>query len=93
MAGRRFLSQPRISGSHRTPMGTSVIPDIERWIQKEMRVWKVSRAFVIATCVAFVAGIEEQPDYRKPLGEYDKRRATRHKRERVSARIRPKHRL
>lgn len=74
MAGRmrRPMAQPRLVGVSRKPMGTSVIPDIERWIQQEMRIYNVSRAFVIATCVAFVAGIEEQPDYTK-LGT--KRRA------------------
>ena len=50
--------QPRIKGVTRTPMGTAVIDQIERAIQKEMARYGVSRSFVIANALAFTFGIK-----------------------------------
>lgn len=50
--------QPRIKGMTRTPMGTAVIDQIERAIQKEMARYGVSRSFVIANALAFTFNIK-----------------------------------
>jgi hypothetical protein len=55
----KLLRQPRIPGQRRTPMGTSVERAIERWILAEQRRYPgISRAFVIANALAYVAGVE-----------------------------------
>jgi hypothetical protein len=66
MANRRnALNQPRLVGVRRTPMGTAVISPLEDAIASEMRRYGVSRSFVIATCVAYALGVDEQADYAK----------------------------
>lgn len=61
---RRYTSQPRFVGG-RIPAHSGFIPELEKAVQREMRRFGVSRSFVIATCVAFAMGVEDQPDYRK----------------------------
>jgi hypothetical protein len=60
----KILRQPRYLGG-RQPVNSAFIPDIEKAVEREMKRFNVSRSFVIATCVAFALGIDEQPDYRK----------------------------
>lgn len=55
--------QPPVKGG-RTPHSAGFIRDLDHWIDREAAHFGVSRSFVIATCVAIVAKIEEQPDYR-----------------------------
>lgn len=62
---RKLQRQPRYEGG-RLPAYSGFIPDLEDAVQKEMRRFKATRSFVIATCVSFALGVEEQPDYRKP---------------------------
>ena len=62
---RKYRSQTRIPGVHRMPMSTALLKELEAWVQDEMRMWKVSRSFVLANCVSFASGIKSE-DYRKP---------------------------
>lgn len=60
----RYKAQTRVKGSKRIPMGTSVISPLERAVRAEMSRFKVSRSFVIATCVAYALNVNEQEDYK-----------------------------
>lgn len=68
---RKYMSQPRYEGG-RQHVGSAFIPDLERAVQKEMRIHGASRSFVIATCVAYALGVDEQVDYRKISAERKK---------------------
>jgi hypothetical protein len=57
-------AQPRLKKGSRTPVGSSFMGQLERAVQAEMRRFKVSRSFVIATAVAHVLGVDEQANYR-----------------------------
>lgn len=63
----KIRTQKRIQGSHRKPVGTAVDKLIESWLREQMRLFRVSRSFVIATAIADVANIKLRDDYRKPL--------------------------
>jgi hypothetical protein len=60
---RRLLRQPSVKGG-RTPAYSGLIKSIEAAIQREVTKYGVTRSFVIATALAFVFDIEDQPDYR-----------------------------
>jgi hypothetical protein len=57
------LCQPPFKGG-RQPVHSAFLPQVERAVEREMSRWGVSRAFVIATAVAYALGVKEQPDYR-----------------------------
>lgn len=60
----RIRMQRRIKGIKRQPVHSAFIEEIERAVQREMRFFRVSRSFVIATAVAHALGVDEQEDYR-----------------------------
>jgi hypothetical protein len=66
MAKITLIRQPKYVGG-RLPVGSAFAPPLESAVKQEMRRFNASRSFVIATCVAFALGVEEQPDYRKIL--------------------------
>jgi len=66
---RRFKTrrtQPRILGVRRIPMATCVLSEIEECVRADMKMFGVSRSFVIATHLAHSYGIKVT-DYRKPV--------------------------
>lgn len=54
---RKVRAQPRIKGQTRIPTGTSVLENMRKWVDREARIYGVSRSFVLANCVSFVFGI------------------------------------
>lgn len=58
--------QPRIPGVHRIPRGTSLLPALERALQREADRFGVSKSHVLASMAAFLLDVEEQPDYKEP---------------------------
>lgn len=64
----KYRRQPRYVGG-RQPVTSGFIPDLEKAVRREMRKFNVSRSFVIATCVAYALGVEEQPDYARPVSK------------------------
>lgn len=71
---QKVRTQTRIVGFQRRPMGTAVIKEIERKVKEEMRVWNVSRSFVIANALSFVFNVEME-NYKKPQLVKARRRA------------------
>lgn len=67
-----LLRQPFYRGG-RLHVGSAFIPPLEQAVQKEMRRYNASRSFVIATCVAYALGVDDQADYRKILTEVKKK--------------------
>lgn len=61
----KYRSQSRIPGITRTPVFSSLLPEIEESIRSDMHMFKVSRSFVIATHLAHAYGIATE-DYSKP---------------------------
>lgn len=62
------LRQPYYKGG-RQPVGSAFIPELERAVNREMTRFQASRSFVIATCVAFALGVDDQADYKRLLKE------------------------
>jgi hypothetical protein len=63
---RRCRNQPRIPGVRRTPVSASLLAEIEECIRADMKMFGVSRSFVIATHLAAMYNIRTT-DYRKPV--------------------------
>lgn len=57
--------QPAIRGVTRRPQSSAFTPALNRAVESEMRRYKCSRAFVLATCASFALNVDDQPDYRK----------------------------
>jgi hypothetical protein len=47
------------------PVGSAFVTQLEQAVERECKRWNVSRSFVIATCVAFALGVDDQADYHK----------------------------
>jgi hypothetical protein len=58
-----YRRQARIPGARRLPVHSAFASQLETAIQREMRRYKVSRSFVIASCCAYALGVEA-PDHR-----------------------------
>lgn len=52
---RKIRHQPRIKGVKRLPVSAGVLPQLKAWLDREARMYGVSRAFVQANCVSFVS--------------------------------------
>lgn len=61
---RQVIGQPRIQGQKRIPAYTGLLNAIEEKIEEDMVRYGVTRSFVIATALAHVYGIDEQPDFK-----------------------------
>jgi len=61
---KKIRHQTRLVGQTRTPMSTCVISEIEECVRADMRMFNVSRSFVIATHLAHAYGIKVE-DYRR----------------------------
>jgi hypothetical protein len=59
---KRVRSQRPVRGGRR-PAYTGMTQQIEKAVRDEMRMYKVSRSFVIANALAFTFKIEGQEDY------------------------------
>lgn len=57
--------QPPSYGEVRQPVSSAFLFKLERAVQAEMKRFRVSRSFVIATAVADALGVDEQPSYRR----------------------------
>lgn len=63
---RKIRHQPRIKGVKRLPVSAGVLPQLKAWLDREARMYGVSRAFVQANCVSFVSGIPMENYRRRP---------------------------
>ena len=66
MTKRRFKSQPRIPGLTRTPSYASVLPDVDKRVEKDAAAYGVSKSWVRATILAEFYNIDA-PDFRKDV--------------------------
>lgn len=56
--------QPKtLKGRYRKQMSSGLLDKIAERVEKEAKIFKCSRSFVIATALAFIWGIKDQPDY------------------------------
>lgn len=57
--------QPRMPGTSRIPVSASLAEEIEACIRADMKMFRVSRSYVIANHLAYIYNIKVT-DYRKP---------------------------
>ena len=62
---KKLITQPRIRGIKRTPVFSALLPEIEACIRADMKMFGVSRSYVIANHLAYVYDINVV-DYRAP---------------------------
>lgn len=63
----KIRTQKGIPGQQRKRVGSAVTQQIERRLKQEMRIWGVSRSFVIANALAFTFHITLEDDYKRPI--------------------------
>lgn len=58
---KRFIRrQAVIPGLKRIPSSTSLMPKVRAWVERESARFGVAKSFVVAACIAEVAGIDHE---------------------------------